>query len=136
MTLLRRSLVLASLLVAVVLVASGRAQSVPPVEVVEVSGPIDRTLVDYVEGVIDGTDAQLVVLSVDAPGAIDGDVVELMGLIADPPVPVAVWIGPAPAVAPPRHPSSGTIAPTQTPGAEMLRTTIACALAALLAGCA
>ena len=77
---------------------AGVAQTtVPPVDVVEVSGPIDRTLVHYVEGAILDSDAQLVILSVNAPAAIDGDVVGLLDLIADPPVPVAVWVGPAPA---------------------------------------
>ena len=78
-------------------VASPAQSPVPSVDVVEVSGPIDRTLVDYVEAAIRDSDAQLVVLSVNAPAAIDTDVVGLMELIADSSVPVAVWIGPAPA---------------------------------------
>lgn len=96
---LRRLLAPLALLLAWSIPSAGAQGAVPPVDVVEVSGPIDRTLVDYVEAAIEDTDAQLVVLSVNAPAAVDGDVVELMELIADPPVPVAVWVGPAPAIA-------------------------------------
>ncbi|HSG78548.1 MAG TPA: NfeD family protein [Acidimicrobiia bacterium] len=99
MALLRRLLVPLAFLLAWSIPWAGAQGAAPPVDVVEVSGPVDRTLVDYVVGVIEDTDAQLVVLSVNAPAAIDEDVRELMDLIADPPVPVAVWVGPAPAIA-------------------------------------
>ena len=72
---------------------------VAPVEVVDVGGPIDRRMADFVAGVISGSDAQLVVLQVDSVGAVDGDVAGLIDLVAAPPVPVAVWVGPAPATA-------------------------------------
>ncbi|MDX1690655.1 MAG: hypothetical protein R3290_06505, partial [Acidimicrobiia bacterium] len=99
MAVLRRSLVLVALALSVLAIAGpapGQAD-VPPIDVVEVSGPIDRTLVDFVTGVVEDSDAQLVVLSVNAPAAIDDDVTDLLGLVADAPVPVAVWVGPAPA---------------------------------------
>ncbi len=69
------------------------------VDVVEISGPIDGRLIDYVEGAITRTDASLVVLQVDAMAVLDARVDGLLALVADPPVPVAVWVGPAPAVA-------------------------------------
>lgn len=69
------------------------------VEVVEVGGPIDRRMAAFVEDRIEGSDAMVVILQVDAPAAIDGDAAGLVALVADAPVPVAVWVGPEPAVA-------------------------------------
>ena len=68
-----------------------------PIEVVDLGGPIDDRLVSFAEGVIADTDAQLVVLQLHSPGALDGRVTDLVALVAEPPVPVAVWVGPAPA---------------------------------------
>lgn len=68
-------------------------------DVVEVSGPLDGRGIDFVIDAITDTDAQLVVLELDSPGAISGDITELLGLVAEPPVPVVVWVGPDPAVA-------------------------------------
>jgi membrane-bound serine protease (ClpP class) len=68
-----------------------------PNEVVELGGPIDGRLVSFAEGVVSDTDAQLVVLQLDSPGALDDRATDLIALVADPPVPVAVWVGPAPA---------------------------------------
>jgi membrane-bound serine protease (ClpP class) len=96
---LRRLLAPLAFLLAWSIPSAGAQDAVPPVDVVEVSGPVDRMLADYVSGAIEDTDAQLVILSVNAPAAIDGDVHELLDLVADPPVAVAVWVGPAPAVA-------------------------------------
>ncbi|MBU1865314.1 MAG: hypothetical protein KKE89_02775, partial [Actinobacteria bacterium] len=69
------------------------------VDVVEISGPIDGRLIDFVEDVITTSEASLVVLQVDAPAVLDAGIDGLLALVADPPVPVAVWVGPAPAVA-------------------------------------
>ena len=69
------------------------------IDVVEISGPIDGRLIDFAEGAITGTDASLVVLKVDSLAVLDGGIDRLLALVADPPVPVAVWVGPAPAVA-------------------------------------
>ena len=67
------------------------------IDVVDLGGPIDGRLVSFAEGVIADTEAQLVVLQLESPGALDDRVVDLIALVAEPPVPVAVWIGPAPA---------------------------------------
>jgi membrane-bound serine protease (ClpP class) len=69
------------------------------VEVVEVGGPIDRRLAAFVEDRITGSDAMLVILQVNSPAAIDGDAADLVALVADAPVPIAVWVGPEPAAA-------------------------------------
>jgi len=74
-------------------------QQPAPVDIVEVSGPLDGRAIDFAIDAITDTDAQLVVLKLDSPGAISGDITELLDLVADPPVPVAVWVGPDPAEA-------------------------------------
>lgn len=97
---MRRSFFLL-LLVATALL-SGAAPALadaPAVDVVEISGPIDGRLIDFVEDVITTSEASLVVLQVDAPAVLDAGIDGLLALVADPPVPVAVWVGPAPAVA-------------------------------------
>jgi membrane-bound serine protease (ClpP class) len=73
-----------------------------PIEVLELTGPIDATLVDFVEGTIEEAEArgsQAVILQLDAPGAVTEDIHRLLKLVEDPPLPVVVWVGPAPAVA-------------------------------------
>jgi membrane-bound serine protease (ClpP class) len=74
-------------------------QQPAPVDIVEVSGPLDGRAIDFAIDAITDTDAQLVVLKLNSPGAISGDITELLDLVADPPVPVAVWVGPDPAEA-------------------------------------
>lgn len=71
----------------------------PTVQVIEVDGPMDGRLIDFVVSSIVDSDASLVILQLDVPAVLDADVEELLELVADPPVPVGVWVGPAPAVA-------------------------------------
>jgi membrane-bound serine protease (ClpP class) len=93
----RRLLLLAVLALAVG-AAPGWAQPTGDrVEVVAVTGPFDSRLISFVEGAITGSDADLVVLRIDSPAALDDSVEQLVALVSDPPVPVAVWVGPAPA---------------------------------------
>jgi membrane-bound serine protease (ClpP class) len=67
------------------------------VDVVEVSGPIDRRLVSFVEEAVGESEAVLVILQIDSGAAVDGQVRRLIDLVASRSVPVAVWVGPAPA---------------------------------------
>ena len=69
------------------------------VDVVVVGGPMDERTVRFVRAAITGTDADLVILQMDVAVVLGGDVDGLRDLIADPPIPVAVWVGPAPATA-------------------------------------
>ncbi|MCJ7726419.1 MAG: hypothetical protein MUP76_08555, partial [Acidimicrobiia bacterium] len=97
---IRRSLPpLLMIAAALLFTAAPAGADAPSVDVVEVSGPLDGRLIDFVEGAITGTDASLVVLKVDSLAVLDGGIEGLLALVADPPVPVAVWVGPAPAVA-------------------------------------
>ncbi len=77
--------------------AAAQPASTGSVEVLDVSGPLDEGAVEFLVESIEETDAQLVVLQLDSPGALTGDVSALVELVSSPPVPVAVWAGPAPA---------------------------------------
>ncbi len=91
----------AALLLLISLVAVPAAANAQPaaghVEVVDLSGPLDERAVDVLVDAVAGSSAALVVLQLDSPGALTGDVTRLVELVADPPVPVAVWAGPNPA---------------------------------------
>jgi membrane-bound serine protease (ClpP class) len=67
------------------------------VDVVVVGGPMDHRTVAFVTAAITDTDADLVVLQLDIEAVVGGDIDALRDLIADPPVPVALWVGPQPA---------------------------------------
>jgi membrane-bound serine protease (ClpP class) len=96
----RRSLSPLLLIAAALLFGAAPAgAAAPTVDVVEISGPMDGRLIEFAMDAITDTDASLVVLKVDSLAVVDADIDALLQLVADPPVPVAVWVGPAPAVA-------------------------------------
>lgn len=70
-----------------------------PIVVIEVGGPMDQRLIDFVVGAIDSEDAHAFVLKIDSPGVSSGDIQELYDALVRAPVPVISWIGPSPAVA-------------------------------------
>lgn len=74
------------------------AGSAAPVDVVIVDGPLDARRVEFVIGAIEDSSAGLVVLQMDVRVVLTDEVDDLIALLADPPRPVAVWVGPAPAV--------------------------------------
>jgi membrane-bound serine protease (ClpP class) len=69
------------------------------VDVVVVQGSLDARLVSFAVGAIERSTADLVVLQVDVGAVLHESVVDLIALVADPPLPLAVWVGPAPGVA-------------------------------------
>lgn len=81
------------------LIAAPSGASGATVQVVEVNGPMDGRLIDFAVSSIESSDASLVVLELDATAVLDEGIEDLIDLVAAPPVPVAVWVGPAPAVA-------------------------------------
>jgi membrane-bound serine protease (ClpP class) len=95
--LVRRLLAVVALAVVVVAAPGWAGPTGDRIEVVAVTGPLDSRLVAFVEDAITGSDAALVVLRIDSPAALDDSVGDLIDLVADPPVPVAVWVGPEPA---------------------------------------
>ncbi len=67
------------------------------VDVVVVSGSLEDRLISFITDAIESTSAQVVVLQLDSSATLRGDVEQLLELVSDPPVPVAVWAGPEPA---------------------------------------
>ena len=86
-----------ALLVAVPLGVAAAQTTTRSVDVVVVGGPMDHRTVAFVTAAITDTDADLVVLQLDIEAVVGGDIGALRDLIADPPVPVALWVGPQPA---------------------------------------
>lgn len=80
--------------------ATGTQQNLPPVDVVEVSGLIDRIAADSIRTSLErsGTNgAQAVILQVNTQGAVIGRdaMATLLGDIKNAKIPVAVWVGPS-----------------------------------------
>jgi membrane-bound serine protease (ClpP class) len=99
----RRSLLtLAILLVLFPLSALG-AEDDGGIDVIDVSGPLDASALDFMRTSIESAAERgqvLAVLQIDSPAVLDGDALKaLNATVQNPPVPVAVWVGPAPAVA-------------------------------------
>ncbi len=94
-----RRLIALSFLVAALWPAAASAADPGSVDVVVLNGPMDGRLLSFAMDAIRGSDASLVVLQVDVSAVLDADATDLLALLADPPVPVAVWVGPAPGVA-------------------------------------
>jgi membrane-bound ClpP family serine protease len=72
------------------------------IEVIELEGPLEARVLDFAADTIEAAaGVEVVVLQIDSPGVVDGEeeLQRLLGLLADPPVPVVAWVGPAPAVA-------------------------------------
>ncbi|MEY4045040.1 MAG: hypothetical protein RL644_1308, partial [Actinomycetota bacterium] len=79
---------------------SATTVDLPPVDVVEVSGLLDRISADSIRSALErsGTNgAQAVVLQVNTRGAVIGRdaMAGLLADIKDSPVPVAIWVGPS-----------------------------------------
>lgn len=80
------------------------AQEGRTVEVIDISGPLDQRIMEFAIDSIEAAalgDVEVVILQIDSPGVIDGEdrLQELLNLVSSPPVPVATWVGPSPAVA-------------------------------------
>lgn len=70
-----------------------------PVVVADVRGPLDQIALDFLTEAVQTPDAQLVVLQLNNPGISSGDPSELFAAVESSATPVAVWVGPAGAVA-------------------------------------
>lgn len=73
------------------------------IEVIDVSGPLDASALDFISDSIEGAaevGQEVVLVQVNSKAVLDGDAFErLAGLIENPPLPVAIWVGPSPAYA-------------------------------------
>ena len=75
----------------------------PGIDVIDVSGPLDTLALEFmiesIEAAAEGGQV-LAVLQVDSKAVLDGDGYDrLIELVREPPLPVAAWVGPEPAVA-------------------------------------
>ena len=82
----------------------GAPQSEPVIEVIELTGYVDDASLAYLRhSIVDaaGAGRELAIIQLDAEAIVGSDdaVVSTVALIADPPLPLVVWVGPAPAVA-------------------------------------
>ena len=73
------------------------------IDVVDVSGPLDASALDFMTSSIEDAAVagqELVVLQINSAAALDDEALtRLFETIQSPPLPVALWVGPAPAVA-------------------------------------
>lgn len=67
------------------------------IDVVVVSGSLDGRMIDFVIDTIEDSEAEVVVLQIDSAATLNGNFDELLDLVTDPPTPVAIYAGPAPA---------------------------------------
>ena len=72
------------------------------IEIIEVSGNLDRPALDFVSDRVEAAargGATAAVLQLDSRATLSGGLPHLAARIADPPLPLVVWVGPAPASA-------------------------------------
>lgn len=73
------------------------------IDVIDVSGPLDGSALDFMADSIESAAAggqELAVLQINSRAVLDAEAYQrLIDIVADPPLPVATWIGPAPAAA-------------------------------------
>jgi membrane-bound serine protease (ClpP class) len=73
------------------------------IDVIDVSGPLDRSALEFMNGSIESAAERgqvLAVLQIDSPAVLDGPALQdLIGTVENPPLPIAIWVGPAPALA-------------------------------------
>lgn len=95
----RRLLLILVLVLSLGIAASAGADDGSRVDVVRVDGHLDGRAVRFVTEAIETSTAEVVILQIDSRAALHADIEGLITLVADPPVPLAVWVGPAPGVA-------------------------------------
>ncbi|MEX2653113.1 MAG: NfeD family protein [Acidimicrobiia bacterium] len=73
------------------------------IDVIDVSGPLDTSALEFMRVSIESAaenGQEVAVLQVDSPAVLDeAGLAELIEIVRDPPLPVATWVGPAPAMA-------------------------------------
>ncbi|MEX2322302.1 MAG: NfeD family protein [Acidimicrobiia bacterium] len=96
---LRRLLLFIVVCAVGLLTVSASAGTDSRVDVIVVRGNLDARAIDFVVGAVLESDAHLVVLQMDPGVVLSDDIAGLLQVVSDPPVPLAVWLGPAPASA-------------------------------------
>jgi membrane-bound ClpP family serine protease len=98
----RLALFISVVFVALAVASVAGGQEGAPVDVIVISGPLDPSAVRYLEDVLEEVAAegsQAAILQLDSEGALTDDIDRLLDLFAEPPLPLVVWVGEAPAVA-------------------------------------
>ena len=99
---MRRTLLVAGLLL-LVAACSGDGDAEPGIDVIDVSGPLDASALDFMRTSVEeaaASDQVLAVLQINSPAVLDAEALTALEQILDsPPLPVAAWVGPAPAQA-------------------------------------
>jgi membrane-bound serine protease (ClpP class) len=84
-------------------VAASATADDPGIDVIDVSGPLDASALEFMGDAIEEAAESgqvLAVLQIDSPAVLDDEQLDrLLETVQDPPLPLAVWVGPAPAVA-------------------------------------
>lgn len=95
--------VLIAVTLSLIPLAASAAEEDGGIDVIDVSGPLDASALDFMTDSIEDAAAagqELAVLQVNSRAVLDGEALSrLMEVIESPPLPLAVWVGPAPAVA-------------------------------------
>ena len=99
---MRRTLLIVCLLL-LVGACSGHADTEPGIDVIDVSGPLDASALDFMRTSIEDAAVNgqvLAVLQVNSPAVLDVEALAALEQVLDnPPLPVSAWVGPAPAQA-------------------------------------
>ena len=99
---MRRTLFLTGLLL-LVAACSGENEAEQGIDVIDVSGPLDASALDFMRASIEeaaDNNQVLAVLQVNSPAVLDGEALAALNqTLESPPLPVAAWVGPAPAQA-------------------------------------
>ena len=97
---LRRLSPLLVLLLALAAMPAAAQSDEPSVDIIEIKGPLDGLGIGYVMDEIEASaadGAMAVIIQIDSPGAVSTEIDDLIELIRNPPLPIATWVGPAPA---------------------------------------
>lgn len=97
----RRLLFLASAVLVVVSGVPAGGQTDRAIDVIKVSGPLDERAVDFAIGTIEkvSSTSALIIIQLDSSAALTERLGEVAAIVADPPTPLTVWVGPETAVA-------------------------------------
>ena len=98
-----RRLVLTLALLLIPLAGFAQDEEAPGIDIIDVSGPLDSSALEFMRNSIESAAESgqvLAVLQVNSPAVLDRDSwTSLMEVVENPPLPLAIWVGPAPAVA-------------------------------------
>lgn len=78
------------------------AQETAPLDVIVVEGPLDQSAIRFIDETIEEVaenGSQVAIVQLDSTGALSDNIKDLIDLFKEPPLPLVVWVGDAPAVA-------------------------------------